>query len=140
MDETPVIADLRAWGKGLYGTEAAVELLARAFGGRFAEPGWPWIKDDDQGRAWLDAEEILGHAGVLSGGERRVLEVVASLAGVHTVNLMDVMSSLDRQRATLVLAALSHAAGVHEEVQHVEGPGAGSARVQLGAVVDWPPA
>lgn len=35
--------DLRRWAKGTYTTEAATELLLRAFNGRFAEPGNPWI-------------------------------------------------------------------------------------------------
>lgn len=138
MDETPVIADLRAWAKGVYGTEAAVELLARAFDGRFAEPGWPWIKLDE--RAWLEPEEILEHAGVLSGGERRLLEVVASLAGVHQVNLMDVLSGTDRDVARLVVAAVSHAAGTHEQVEVLDDPSAGAVTVQPGPVVEWPPA
>jgi len=35
--------DLRAWARGMYTTEAATELLLRAFGGKFAAPGNPWI-------------------------------------------------------------------------------------------------
>lgn len=36
-------ASLRAWARGSYGDEAAVELLIRSFGGRFALPGSPWV-------------------------------------------------------------------------------------------------
>lgn len=138
MEETPVVADLRAWAKGIYGTEAAVELLARAFDGRFAEPGWPWIRDN--GRAWLEAEEILNHAGALSGGERRLLEVVASLAGAHSVDLADVLAGLDRSTTELVLAAMSHAAGTHEQVDFAGEPGVGQVRLELGPLVEWPQA
>ena len=34
-----VEGELRAWADGIYETEAAVELLLRAWGGRLAEPG-----------------------------------------------------------------------------------------------------
>ena len=33
---------LRAWAKGIYSLEAT-ELLIRGFGGRFADPGCPWV-------------------------------------------------------------------------------------------------
>lgn len=39
-----VAAGLRAGAADSYATEAAVELLVRGFGGRQADPGWPWIR------------------------------------------------------------------------------------------------
>jgi hypothetical protein len=50
-----IAADLRDWARGCYSTEAAVELLIRARGGRFVEPGQPWLRTDDRGITWLDA-------------------------------------------------------------------------------------
>ena len=50
---------LRAWAKGLYPLEAAVEVLVRAFNGRFASPGNPWIQPCVQpGWWWLDTAEL----------------------------------------------------------------------------------
>ena len=76
-------AGLRSWAKGLYPLEAAVEILVRAFGGRFADPGQPWIQPCDQaGWWWLDVTTLVDdQIGHLSGGEQRVLRIVASLAG-----------------------------------------------------------
>lgn len=34
------VTELRAWARGMYATEAAVELLARAFNGRFTSTSW----------------------------------------------------------------------------------------------------
>jgi hypothetical protein len=109
-------AGLRSWAKGLYPLEAAVEILVRAFGGRFAAPGHPWIQPCDQpGWWWLDVtmlvDDQIGH---LSGGEQRVLRFVASLAGGAPVSLADNLPGLDRELIDLVLAGLAHANGSHE--------------------------
>jgi hypothetical protein len=106
---------LRAWAKGLYTAEAATELLIRAFGGRFAEPHWPWVHDGADG-TWIEFEIIPDHVGPLSGGETRLLMIVAGLGAGTPVDLSDVVSSLSRNNVALVLAALSHAAGAHEDV------------------------
>jgi hypothetical protein len=44
-----IAAELRNWARGCYSTEAAVELLIRARGGRFVDPGQPWLRTDDRG-------------------------------------------------------------------------------------------
>jgi hypothetical protein len=107
--------ELRAWAKGVYHCEAATELLIRGFGGRFARPGQPWImRDPDFGRYWIDFTAIPDNAGALSGGERRFLDVVASIGEAVPVVLSDVLSGLDRGNVMLVLAAVSHASGSHE--------------------------
>ena len=109
-------AGLRSWAKGLYPLEAAVEILVRAFGGRFAAPGHPWIQPCDQpGWWWLDVtmlvDDQIGH---LSGGKQRVLRIVASLAGGAPVSLADNLPGLDRELTDLVLVGLAHANGSHE--------------------------
>jgi hypothetical protein len=43
-----ITAELRKWARGCHSTEAAVELLIRARGGRFLEPGQPWLRTDDR--------------------------------------------------------------------------------------------
>jgi hypothetical protein len=105
---------LRAWAKGMYPLEAATELLIRAFGGRFAAPGKPWVHTED-GHPWVDFEAIPDHIGALSGGERRMLLLISSLGGGEPVDLNDVLPALDRGNLELVLAAVAHAAGSHEQ-------------------------
>lgn len=109
-------AGLRAWAKGLYPLEAAVELLVRVSDGRFANPGYPWIQPCDQpGWWWLDHEAITEDSlCALSGGEQRVLRIVASLAGGTPANLYADLPGLDRELMALVLAAMAHANGSHE--------------------------
>jgi hypothetical protein len=107
-----VPADLRAWAKGIYPTEAAVHLLLRAFDGRFARPGWPWIQTTESGNHYLDATKLSDdHIGVLSGGERRVLAITRSLLGEQPVDLADALTGLDQPTTQTVLDALTHATG-----------------------------
>lgn len=42
-------AALRNWARGSHPDEAGVEFLIRAFGGRFAGAGYPWIRSGDHG-------------------------------------------------------------------------------------------
>ena len=112
-----VPADLRAWAKGIYPTEAAVHLLLRAFGGRFARPGWPWIKTTESGNHYLDGAKLSDdHIGVLSGGERRILAITRSLLGEQPVDLADALTGLDQRTTRTVLDALAHATGTPASV------------------------
>ena len=108
---------LRAWAKGIYPTEAAVELLIRT---GLASTGDTWVQPgEDPGWWWIDFE---GLAGALnegtphSGGERRLLSIAASLGGYSPegFGLADALPGLDRKRLALVLAAVAHAGGSHE--------------------------
>lgn len=115
MTSTPVTESLRRWARGIYPVEAAVELLTRSAGGRFARESWPWIEQRED-RFVLDVEQITEDSiGVLSGGERRILRIVASLAGGSPTNLYEDVAGLDRDSLDLVLAAIAHAGGSHED-------------------------
>lgn len=110
-----VIDELRRWASGTYAHEAAVELLARALSGHLAGEGWQWVARGDEGRVWLDADAITPQStGALSGGEQRILAIVASLAGGAPVPLSEVLPGLDRENAELVVAAMAHATGHHD--------------------------
>jgi hypothetical protein len=142
-DSTPdMVAGLRAWARGLDATEAAVELLARSFGGRFAERRYPWIMSDDgEGWCWLEPDQLTGPATAgLSGGERRLLAIVASLAGGRPVDLADTLTGLDRDTIALVLAAIAHASGSHEHTDMVIDPdrAVGFAGGRLPSLYPWP--
>lgn len=135
---TTTVATLRAWAAGSYPAMAAVELLARAFGGRFATRGHPWIVDHEDGRAWLETG-ALRSAPTLSGGERRVLRLVAALVDAEPIDIVDVVTGQDRTHLDLVLAALAHAGGSHEHAA-VTLDGAGAMRLsQPGPLHRWPP-
>lgn len=136
-----VLDGLRRWARGAYAEEAAVELLARAFAGRFCTSGYLWVRRCDQpGWYWLDGEPLLHDTGSLAGGERRLLAVAGALvSGLAIDDLPGILAGLDRDHLALVLAALAHAGGSHEHVDcRVE---AGKLTfTRLGPLVAWPPA
>lgn len=102
--------DLRDWARGLLPLEAAVGLIITACDGRLL--CGPWTVSDDRGGLWFDPDIAAAEKGVLSGGERRVLEVAMSLASSdHPVDLADAICGLDPDALDHVLSALAHAAG-----------------------------
>jgi hypothetical protein len=105
-----IAAELRNWARGCYSTEAAVELLIRARGGRFVDQGQPWLRTDDLGITWLDAEVIGQYSHAVSSGERHILALVEALAlGGPLEDVGGLMASLDPNHLVLVLAVLRHA-------------------------------
>lgn len=109
-------AQLRAWAKGMWTTEAGTELLIRAFNGRYAGHGWPWIERGEPARfrsPWIDFEAIPVQLGALSGGEQRLLRIAASIGSRSTegISLSDNLPGLDDTLQRLVLAAVAHAMG-----------------------------
>jgi hypothetical protein len=117
---------------------ASVELLLRAFSGRFANPSWRWVITEPDGRAWVDVDALNAGTGVLSGGERRILAMVAALINEGPVDVVDVVSGLDRAHLHLVLAALAHAAGSHEHTDVVIDPYGVAHLSRVGALLPWP--
>lgn len=106
---------LQEWADGSRTQEAAVQLLIRGFNGRFARAGHPWIQRTGM-RSWgLDCAAITTQTiGALSSGEQRYLRIAASIGGGEPVNLNENLS-LDRGLLDLVLAAIAHSAGSHED-------------------------
>lgn len=98
---------LRAWAKGVYSAEAAVELLIRT---GFAQPGHPWCQPD----GWVDFEILRDGISGYSSGEQRLLRIACSLFGTEPVDLSEDIPGLDRKYLDLVLAAIAHAGGSHE--------------------------
>ena len=128
---------LRAWARGVYPSEAATELLIRAFNGRFAEPGWPWIHTTAKDH-WIDFATIPEQIAGLSGGEQRLLRIAASIGSTDaTVNLGDCLTGLDRPRLQLVLAAIAHAAGSHEHREVTRRPDGTLALTTPGSPHPW---
>lgn len=133
---------LRSWARGSYPCVAATELLIRAFGGRFVRPGNPWvIEDKGSGKNWINFEVIPENLDGLSGGERRLLMLVASLADVGVgVELGDLLPGLDRKHLDLVLAAVAHAGGSHEHSDVVANAEGKQTIKRLPSLHPWPEA
>lgn len=146
ISTTDIQDDLRAWARGLTTLEAATELLIRGIGGRFAQPGNPWIKHETgvlgsaAPRYWVDLDVIADHTDKLSGGERAFLQLVAPLgSGDVEINLSDTISRLDRPTLELVLAVIAHAAGSHQQTGLVyDDARAVTGFEQLGSLYPWP--
>lgn len=131
---------LREWARGLYALEAAVELLIRFNHGRLLHG--PWIEHDHEAaHNWFSADMVPIDGGELSGGERRVLAIAASLAepSLAKVGLGDGVTGLDRGALDLVLAAIAHAGGSHEHSRPVFGvDGTYAGTRELPTLHDWP--
>ncbi|NMR21152.1 hypothetical protein [Cellulomonas fimi] len=115
-----IATGLRAWARGLYPAEAAVELL-------LAHRGWLhrldftrtvlWVSDDGPGCIGIDwaAAAELARRAPAAGSEAAMLQVAVGLAG-HVLEqpLGDLLSRLDQVNTTIVLHAIARTAGWHE--------------------------
>jgi hypothetical protein len=101
---------LRGWARGDLALEAVAELLATALDGRLLDG--PWIRRTGTGGFWFDPAVAAAEAGVLSGGEGRVLALATSLVTTeYPVDLGDAITGLDPHVLDAVLQALGHAGG-----------------------------
>ena len=119
MNVNDLAAALRACAAGLHPLEAGTELLIANgtflqrgdFTSRFTEHG----TSDGIAMAAIDWDAAITalQAGQLpcSGGERRILQLSASLAGGIPVDLRDTMTGLDGANTARLLTAIRHATG-----------------------------
>ena len=117
--ESPLAGPLRAWARGIYPDQAAVELLIshatflhRAdFTSRFISTS---ASGDGTGLAaidWTAAITALNAGLPCSGGEQRMLRLAASLGDGIPVNLRDALTGIDARGIQLVVEAVLHTAG-----------------------------
>jgi hypothetical protein len=126
MTADDLTAALQACAAGLYPLEAGTALLIANgtflhrgdFTSRFIETGIS-ISDGTTLMAAIDWDAAISalHAGELpcSGGERRVLELSASLSGGIPVDLRDAVTSLDDGNIARLVTAILHASGKRPE-------------------------
>ena len=116
-----IAAALRARAAGLYPDEAGTELLISHGGfldrrdfAVFVHTGTS-ISDGITEMAEISWDAVISalHAGQLplSGGERRILELAASIAAGIPVCLRDTIPALDNRNLKLLITAIHHAAG-----------------------------
>jgi len=97
--------------------------------------GGPWAAVQ-----WADLDGALRTGAIAgTGGQRRLLRAAAGLADGQPVDLADLTAGVDRRELTLLLAAVAHAAGSHEQAAVVPSPdGVPGPRRPVGPVVAWP--
>jgi len=122
MTADDLTAALRACAVGIYPLEAGVALLISNgafvrrpdFTSRFITTGTS-ISDGTTLMAAVDWDAAIAalQAGELpcSGGERRVLQLSASLAGGIPVDLRDAVTSLDDSNVARLVTAILHGSG-----------------------------
>jgi hypothetical protein len=115
-------AALRACASGFYPTEASAELLISHrsflvrsdFTDRFIRTGTS-VTDGTTAMAeidWSASITALSTGELLcSGGERRILQLAASLAAGIPVDLRDIVTGLDEHNIQHLITAISHASG-----------------------------
>jgi len=109
---------LRRGAAGYYPGEAGTELLI-SHGGLLGRPGISTCirhctsTAGSTPAAHIDWETLqqTWHQLPLSGGERRVLHIAASLCAGTSINLSDALTSLDDRNLHLITTAIQHAAG-----------------------------
>jgi hypothetical protein len=105
--------ELRAWARGLYPCEAAVEVLIRS-GMHHRLDGYPDVMGRPDEYRWVhwDALVAVADNGPWSGGERRLLLAAAALSGEVAVRVD--LTGLNEPWTLLVLHAVAHTGGWHE--------------------------
>jgi hypothetical protein len=112
-----ISAALRASAAGIYPDEAGTELLISHGGflrrhdfAAFVHAGTS-ISDGTTPMAWIDWNAAITARLPLSGGEQRILQLAASIAGGIPASLRQSIPGLDNRNLKLVIAAIQHAAG-----------------------------
>lgn len=94
--------------EGMAMTVAGLTILSQAMDGHLLAKLESVISDDAvRGVAWVDWDMALNITAGWSGGERRVIELAASLAGNGTlIDLADALTGLDAPTSLVVAEAL----------------------------------
>ncbi len=127
---------LRAWAAGLNPLAAATELLIRT---GFAGPEQPWVHYDEVAkRPWIGFDEIPELIAGMSGGERRLLQIAASIGGSTPIILGDELAGLDSGVVQLVTIAVVHAAGYSQSTSDVVYQDGQPRIIPVPPIAEWP--
>jgi hypothetical protein len=111
----PVTAALRACAAGCPASEAATELLIGHGGILHRTDFAAYIRTGTSDRTLMACIDWAAAAAAgrlpLSGGERRILTLAASLAAATPASLRDDIPGLDNRNLALLITAIRHAAG-----------------------------
>ena len=131
LDSVDVENALLRAALGDYSDEAAILLLITSghWLPQLQHAGLITVDGDVEGEGlwahinWPDLDGAL-RIGTIIGrsSDQQVLRAAASIADGHPVDLGDLAAGLDRHALTLVLAAISHAAGSHDQREVAYGP------------------
>ena len=101
---------IRAQAEGLYPTEAAAHLITEALSGRLLEKLDPAVHEvPERGFAYIDWDHALDLAAPFSSGERRIINLAASLfTGQHPIDAQDTFTGLDNGNSRVALEAIAH--------------------------------
>ncbi|MFC4225402.1 hypothetical protein [Lysinibacter cavernae] len=108
--------ELRSWAQGMTTLQAATELLIQA---GFVSHDSEWVKQEPEGRSWIDFQAIPDLIGGKSGGEQRLLRIAASIGDGAQISLGDELTGLDYSSAELVLAAMLEATGFSKDSETI---------------------
>ncbi len=125
-EQLMIASGLRLWASSVHRseralTEAAVELVIGAYGGRLADWGWPWVREggplQPYGLFWLNPGAMSGFGHEDGSYELRLLPLVQSLTGGRPVRrLWGLLAGLDSVTQQYVLEAFNHVAAAHRDV------------------------
>lgn len=135
MTDPSLAAALRAGAAGVYTTEAAAELII-AHGTWLGREDFQQFIHHGRGTAaidWEAAATAMGAGGLpSSSGEKRMLQLAASLAGRSLVILGDAVTSIDDRSAGFLVKAVLHASGRRQFPASASSSGACSSRPSAG--------
>jgi hypothetical protein len=67
-----IAKELRDWARGCHSHRGCGGIVDQGCGGRFVDSGQPWLRTDDRGITWLDAQVIARYSDAVSSGERDI--------------------------------------------------------------------
>ncbi len=102
---------LNIYAFGTPNLEAASHILTHSVRGRLLD-ALQLVWEDDEA-AEIDWPATLDASTGLSGGERRLLALAASLGSGHPVDLANALTGLDAWHAQVVVDAIAHTTGIH---------------------------
>lgn len=113
---------LRAYARDCPVTRAGVEILIRAFEGKYATEMYVRVsRSGEQTIAWVEPSVLVRRTRIAPSGEQLTIDLVEALLGHSEVNIAAVMEGVDDETRDIILAALAFIGGdegplIHDEL------------------------